>query len=82
MQLPLSRNNLEIVIRNRRNARMLVISDAEWKLLRQVRQTKRVTDELGYQKLIRSRFVFEYHDGGEIWFDVNPILLEGEELQS
>ncbi len=81
MELPLSRQTLEIVICNCRNDTILPISDEEWKLLRQVRESKRVSDDEGYQKLIRSRFVFEYRNSGEFWFDINPILAEAKELQ-
>jgi hypothetical protein len=54
-QLPLSRETLEDVIRSRRNEMTMPISDEEWELLRQVRQRKKVSDDQGYQKLIRSR---------------------------
>ncbi|MBW4626331.1 MAG: ATP-binding protein [Brasilonema octagenarum HA4186-MV1] len=80
MSLPLSRETLDTVIRARRNEMVLPISDEEWELLRRVKQTKKVSDDLGYQKLIRSRFVFEYRDRGESWFEVNPILAEAREL--
>jgi len=79
-QLPLSRATLEEVIRSRRNEMTMPISDREWELLRQVRQRKKVSDDDGYQTLIRSRLVFEYRDGGESWFDINPILAEAKEL--
>ncbi|HLO85644.1 MAG TPA: ATP-binding protein [Nostocaceae cyanobacterium] len=81
MQFPLTINTLEQVIRNRRNEMTLPISEEEWQLLRQVKQTKKVSDDQGYQKLIRSRFVFEYRDSGQSWFDINPILSEAQELQ-
>jgi len=81
MQLPLCGASLENVIRSRRNEMVIPISDEEWELLRQVKQRKKVSDDQGYQKLIRSRFVFEYRDRGECWFDINPILAESEELQ-
>ena len=80
-QLPLSRETLEEVIRSRRNEMTMPISDDEWELLRQVRQRKKVSDDQVYQKLIRSRLVFEYRDKGESWFDINPILAEARELQ-
>jgi hypothetical protein len=80
-QLPLSRETLEDVIRSRRNEMTMPISDEEWELLRQVRHRKKVSDDQGYQKLIRSRLVFEYRDKGESWFDINPILAEAKELQ-
>ena len=81
MKLPLSRETLEEVIRARRTEMMMPISDAEWELVRQVRQRKKVSDDLGYQNLIRSRFVFEYRDRGDFWFDINPILADARELQ-
>jgi hypothetical protein len=80
MSLPLTRDTLDNVIRARRNEMTMPISDDEWELLRQVKQRKKVSDDQGYQKLIRSRFVFEYRDRGESWFDVNPILAEAREL--
>ncbi|MCF2147321.1 AAA family ATPase [Desmonostoc muscorum LEGE 12446] len=81
MALPLSRETLDQVVRARRNEMIMPISDDEWQLLRHVKQNKKVSDDQGYQKLIRSRFVFEYRDSGESWFDVNPILAEARELQ-
>jgi len=82
MALPLSRETLDQVVRARRNEMMMPISDDEWQLLRHVKQNKKVSDDQGYQKLIRSRFVFEYRDSGESWFDVNPILAEARELNN
>ncbi|MBD2412722.1 KAP family P-loop domain-containing protein [Nostoc calcicola FACHB-389] len=82
MKLPLLRNTLDQVVRARRNEMMMPISDEEWQLLRHVKQKKKVSDDQGYQKLIRSRFVFEYRDSGESWFDVNPILAEARELNN
>ena len=81
MKLPLTRGTLEAVITARRNEMMLPISDEEWELLCRVRDRKKVSDDIGYQKLIRSRFVFEYRDNGKLWFDVNPILAEARELK-
>lgn len=80
-QLPLTAATLEDVIRARRNEMIMPIEDDEWELLRQVRQRKKVSGDQGYQKLIRSRLVFEYRDRGESWFDVNPILAEARELR-
>ncbi|WP_413173241.1 ATP-binding protein [Anabaena azotica] len=79
-KFPLQSKTLEQIIRERRNEMSLPISAGEWELLRHVKQTKHVNDDQGYQKLIRSRFVFEYRDQGELWFDVNPILAESEKL--
>lgn len=79
---PLKQEKLEEVIRARRNEMTLQLSADEWALLRQVRQQqKKVGGDDDYQRLIHSRLVFEYRDQGESWFDVNPILLEAEELK-
>jgi hypothetical protein len=80
-QLPLTRETLEDVIRARRNEMMMPVSDKEWELLKQVRQSRRVRGDQDFQTLIRSRLVFEYRDRDGSWFDVNPILLEAPELQ-
>ncbi|MEA5627189.1 ATP-binding protein [Nostoc sp. UHCC 0251] len=80
-QLPLSRQTLEDIIRVRCSEMIIPISDDEWELLRQVRQRKKVSGDQGYQKLIRSRLVFEYRNSNEFWFDINPILAEAKELQ-
>ena len=82
MELPLTLDTLEDVIAERCNEMSLAISEEEWDLLRQVQQTKNVSDEQGYQKLIHSRMVFEYREKRKSWFDVNPILAEAEELKS
>jgi hypothetical protein len=58
----------------------LAISPREWELLREVRRTQKVQDQVGYENLIRSRMVFEYQERRQSWFDVNPILLEAAEL--
>ncbi len=80
-KLPLSRNCLERMIKAQRHKLVLAITDDEWDLLRKVAKDKKVTGDDGYQILIRSRFVYEYYDQDEPWFDVNPILAEAKELQ-
>jgi hypothetical protein len=82
-KLPLRRDTLETLIRIRRNEMTMQISDDEWELLRQVRKRKKVGGDRDYQALVHSRLVFEYRNHlGESWFDVNPILMEAEELNS
>jgi hypothetical protein len=74
MKFPLTRASLETVIRSRRNAMTRAVSEQEQELLQQVKMSQKVSDEEGYQKLIRSRFVFEYQDEEGSWYDVNPLL--------
>ncbi|MDB9312639.1 ATP-binding protein [Spirulina sp. CS-785/01] len=80
LSLPLKGEILEKIIRESRNELRMTISDAEWELLRQVQQRKKVSDDQGYQTLIRSRWVFEYRNQEEWWFEVNPLLTEAPEL--
>jgi hypothetical protein len=80
-QLPLSRQSLEEVIRERCNQMIMAIDDREWELLRQVAKQKKVSGDEGYQTLIRSLYVFEYREHQQSWFDINPILAEAEELK-
>lgn len=80
-KFPLCRETLEKLVRQYRNEMTLRISDSQWELLRQVQQRKWVSDDQGYEMLIRSRLVFEYYYNDESWFDVNPILVDAQELQ-
>ena len=79
--LPISSENLNKVIQNFRNERTLAVDDQEWELLRQVAQTQKVKGDDGYQRLIRSMFVYEYRDDEGSWFDINPILKDSVELK-
>lgn len=82
-KLPLRWESLEALIRFRRNEMRMQISNDEWKLLRHVRKRKKVGGDKDYQALVHSRLVFEYRNNyGESWFDVNPILIDAEELQN
>ncbi|HEY9726767.1 MAG TPA: P-loop NTPase fold protein [Chroococcales cyanobacterium] len=78
---PIERECVESVIIQRRNELSRAITPDEWELLRQVALQKTVRGEDGYQKLLRSLFVFEYRDRANYWFDINPILAEAQELQ-
>ena len=80
MELPLTRETLEDVIISKCDEMNLCISDREWELLKEVQESKKVRDEEGYQKLIHSRMVFEYKEKRKSWFDINPILLESDEI--
>lgn len=81
-RFPLTSSVLEEVIRAKRNELRTAIHDREWALLRQVQKTQKVSDDEGYQILIKSRWVFEYRNPDDWWFEVNPLLIEAPELQS
>jgi len=70
------------VILNYKNALKLAVDDHEWALLHRVAKDKKVTGDDGYEKLIRSMFVYEYQDRQGSWFMINPVLAEAEEFQS
>ncbi len=78
---PISRECLEDAIRDYRESLVTAITNDEWELLREVTQKQRVTGEADYQTLLRSLFVFEYHDREGRWFGINPVLAETREFQ-
>ncbi|WP_287722390.1 hypothetical protein [Microcystis sp. M158S2] len=78
---PIDRDTLEEVIATQRDSLVRAITASEWELLKQVRDTKTVAGEEGYQTLLRSLFVFEYLDELGTWSGLNPILAEAEQLK-
>lgn len=73
-KLPLSRQFMDKVVRERRDRMLSAITDDEWELLYQVGESKRVAGDRNYDILIGSMFVYEYHDEVGAWFDINPII--------
>jgi len=80
--LPLSPNCLEIAIREYSNNLSLSLTDEERNLLQQVREQQTVGAESKYQDLVRSLFIFEYHDQQGSWFSINPLLMEEKRIKS
>lgn len=79
---PISRDCLEGAIREYRDSLTLGVNDDEWLMLNQVVQQQGVNGEVGHQTLLRSLFVFEYHDTEQgRWFNVNPALREAEKFR-
>lgn len=79
---PISRQTLEIAIREYRDNLVLAITDDEWDLIVRVVQNPIVIGEDGHKILLRSLFVFEYQDTQGRWFGVNPVLLETDKFKS
>ncbi|HIK31954.1 MAG TPA: ATP-binding protein [Oscillatoriales cyanobacterium M59_W2019_021] len=79
-QLPLSRNVLEVAIRERCHQLLLSLSEPEKDLLRRVADRQRISPTENSQLLLHNLFVFEYQDEDGSWFDLNPILLEAPEF--
>lgn len=80
-KIPLSRQGLENVIKERFNQMKLAVDEKEWELLRRVHKSKEVAGDEGYRVLLRSMFVYEYRNSEGSWFDVNPILAEAGRLK-
>ena len=77
---PLTRQSLEEVILQRRHQLTLAIEAEEKQMLRQVAATKKLSGQMEYQTLLRSLWVFEYHQAQHFWYDINPILAEAQEF--
>ena len=77
MQFTLQRPTLEKLIQSSKQDVIMAISEQQWELLRKVKNRQPVNKEDNdYQQLIRNRFVFEYRNDGQFWFDVNPMIAE------
>lgn len=79
---PITRSCLERAIRENRETLALGITDEEWELLAQVIVKQQIRGEVEHQTLMRSLFVFEYHDDEGRWFDINPALRETKKFAS
>ena len=80
-KLPLSHEKLKATVVNECSDDLNNITEDEWKLLRKVKQQKRLAGDFNYQKLIRTLLVYEYRDGQGSWYEVNPILADLEQLK-
>jgi len=80
--LPLSRECLEMAIKQRRDFLTSPIDNQEWDLLFQVVQEQTVKGDEEYQTLLKSMLVFEYRDIEGCWYGLNPALEEAKQFQS
>lgn len=78
MDMPISRKTIKEVIQEYRWERMLAISKQEHQLLEKVSREKTILAGIGYEQLIQSMYVYEYRDEKGSWFDINPILIDGD----
>jgi hypothetical protein len=79
---PFSRNSLERVIEEYRIGLSYAVDEHEWKLLRQVQESKQVEINGHYRELLSGMFVYEYYDSLGTWFETNPVLIETEQFKS
>lgn len=72
--LPVTRVNLERVVRNEANAMVREMPDAYWAHLRKFgKATKDCPSDEDHRSMLYLLHIFEYMNG-EPWFEVNPIL--------
>lgn len=81
--LPISRKAIERVVRQRQFDVERLISDNDWALLSRISQQRWLSiEEKQYQSLLINRFVLEYLDNqGNLWYRINPILADAQEIQ-
>jgi nucleoside-triphosphatase THEP1 len=79
---PITRNQLEDAITERREHLRMVINSHEWEVLRQIAKHKSLNINIPeHQTFLRNLLVFQYQDEQGVWADVNPLLLELEAMQ-
>jgi len=72
--LPISDKTLDAVLTKWRSELNSVIDSDEWKLLKDISETKEIKNDSEYQNFIKSLFVFGYEEDNEPWYDVNPLI--------
>jgi hypothetical protein len=73
-KFPLSLQGLNSVVVNQVAGQKAQITPDEWELLNKINQTKELSGDKDYSKLIRTLLVYEYRDDQGAWYEVNPIL--------
>lgn len=80
--LPITTKAVEQNIRDARDGFVRAIRNQEqWQLLREVSNTKRISDSEDCLQLLDTFTVFEYRDAEGPWYDVNPIVREASEFR-
>lgn len=79
-KLPLSVDGLNKMITHQLSEETQQITTDEWELLRKVKETKSVSGDFYYEKLIRNLLVYEYRDDQGSWYDVEPVLARSDKL--
>ena len=79
---PLSRELLESVIRDERDALMGLIDAQEWQLLFEAVSHGYEQGNEAYNLLLRSLFLYEYRDRNGRWFGLNPVLAETQRYRN
>jgi hypothetical protein len=73
--LPLKDEVIERTMRGQANTIALPLRSRDWKVLRDVHQTKNSSDDDVFFGLLRDLFIFSYTDEREeVWYDWNPLL--------
>ena len=73
---PITREMLNAVIRDERDALVALIDTSEWQLLFEAIGGEADQGNESYNPLLRSLFLYEYRDDDGRWFGLNPILTE------
>ena len=74
MVLPITRESVIKVIKDRHYAFSVTISEEENELLKNPNNIKEIASEVEHQNLLRNLFIFEYLDANGYWYSINPVL--------
>jgi hypothetical protein len=80
--LPIKANAVEAAIKSFRNSLIRGLREKEWKILRAISQTKKITEDEESLTLLRNEVVLEYVDDDGPWYDVHPVVREAKEFVS
>jgi hypothetical protein len=80
--LPIKDSASEAAIKSFRNSLIRGLREKQWKILRDISKTKRITEDEECLTLLRNEVVLEYVDDDGPWYDVHPVVREAKEFSA
>lgn len=78
--LPIKEKAVGAAIKSFRNSLIRGFREKQWKILRDISQTKKITEDEENLTLLKNEAVLEYIDDDGPWYDVHPVVREAKEF--
>ena len=78
--LPIKANAVEAAVQSFRNSLIRGLRERHWKLLGEIAQTRRISENEECLALLKNEAVLEYLDDDGPWYDVHPVVREAKEF--
>lgn len=78
--LPVKVSAVEAAIESFRNSLIRGLREKHWRILRDISQTRKITEDEECLALLRNEVVLEYIDSDGPWYNVHPVVREAKEF--